>query len=785
MAGSARGLRSLRMGLVVVAVAVVAVLAGYIGYAKHKAQGFLRGLPGHLGVDITQETDHFTYSQSLKGKTVFTVRAAKEIQHANGLITLKDVGIVLYGATGTRADRIHGQEFEYDQANGILRAVGEALIDLGPPGDASADEAHMIHVKTSSLVFRKEDGRAQTQEGVEFTANGLVGQAMGASYDSKTSVLILQSAVRVSGLRGKTGKERPLQLTATRAEMDRAQNTVLLEEPKYVSATDAGAQDVSAEQAVVHTGESGKPKDVEARGRVQLGGEGRGTVYADRLDTTLNEQGQPRESHLYGGVRFVNPSPVRLQQGRAQDVRVSFDEVGRARHALLTGAVQLDQTAGASSRQLNAERVETTIGGGGKEKPMLRSAVASGGDGARLRLVDSKADAARNRTQTSVRADVLTGRFSGAGLTGLDGAGKSYLERLEYGAKGQQLVKETSTGDTLAIDLKPAAAQARKPAAKSTMELSSAVQRGSVEIVREVAARKPGAALEVEHARAAEGDYDAGRDELTLMGNAQVSDEASAVLADKVVLERATGDAEADGAVRVTYAQDKPGTEPVHVLAAHAVAHKASGMTEFTAAAGGKARLWQGGSQVEAAVLDYDRTKKVLVAHGTGPDAVHTTLVGQAPKPDAKPEPPVRILSQQVTYTDAMRQVEFAGRVQVMEDDGTLHAQQAIVFLAPAAAAAKPNAAQGLFGGKVERVVGTGNVDLEQPGRKAFGDKIVYTAADETYVLTGTKAVPPRLTDEGQGTVTGAQLRFKRGDESVEVVGGEGGRVRSEPRVKQ
>ena len=72
-----------------------------------------------------------------------------------------------------------------------------------------------------------------------------------------------------------------------------------------------------------------------------------------------------------------------------------------------------------------------------------------------------------------------------------------------------------------------------------------------------------------------------------------------------------------------------------------------------------------------------------------------------------------------------------------------------------------------------------------QPGRKATGDKLVYTAVDETFVLTGSKAVPPRMMDEERGTITGASLTFRSGDDSVVVKGGDGGRVTTETKLKQ
>ncbi len=91
--------------------------------------------------------------------------------------------------------------------------------------------------------------------------------------------------------------------------------------------------------------------------------------------------------------------------------------------------------------------------------------------------------------------------------------------------------------------------------------------------------------------------------------------------------------------------------------------------------------------------------------------------------------------------------------------------------------------------GSVERIVATGNIEIEQPGRRATGTRAVYTASDGMFVMTGTAAAPPKIVDETRGTVTGASLRFHAGDESVMVSNGVGAdskqRVRTETRVKK
>jgi lipopolysaccharide export system protein LptA len=86
-------------------------------------------------------------------------------------------------------------------------------------------------------------------------------------------------------------------------------------------------------------------------------------------------------------------------------------------------------------------------------------------------------------------------------------------------------------------------------------------------------------------------------------------------------------------------------------------------------------------------------------------------------------------------------------------------------------------------------MVATGGVEVVQPGKRATGEQLVYTASDGMFVMTGSPGVPPKMLDEAQGTITGASLRFHAGDNSVVVSNGpdagSGQRVRTETRVKQ
>ncbi len=712
--------KGLRVGLVVAAVLVLGVVLGFIGYAHWRAQKFLLGLPGRLGIDIRQESDGVTYSQSFEGRTIYTVHAAKQIQRSDGTYTLRDVGIVLYGKDGTRADKIHGQEFLYDQKAGMLTAVGEAFLDLGAKND---DPRRVVHVKTSGMVYRAKEKTAVTAEPIEFMAGGLSGQAVGASYDGGTGVVVLEHAVKVSGVKN----DKPMVMTAGRAELDKAANIVKLEGVRYTAEGDSGAQKMVADRAVVRLNGQGVAERVEAEGHVGLSGENRGIVTSERMEADLNAKGGVKDGHLWGGVSYWNDSAVRQERGRAEDARVNFDGAGRPVRAVMVGGVVLDVVEGAVSRRLLSRSLDVSLGtgggGGGKGKTLLRGGVAEGG--AVLRLVDQTGS-------TEVRGEKLTGRFSGAGVVeGLDGAGGTAVERVS--AKYRDL----SEGAVLRMDFAPGKG--------GKMELARAMQKGNVVTVRE-------AGKTLERGKGDEADYDAGTDVMVMRGGVQVSDEGRVLLADRVTADRGTGVGVAEGSVRVSYVQEKG--EPVHVTAGKAVGNKATGVTEFTAAAGGKVRLWEGGEAVEAPVIDFDRTGKKVVAKG----GARAVLAGG-----------VRVFGSEMTYTDAARTVELGGPVRVVDAGGTVEAESGVVYLGP-----------GGLGGSVERVVAQGGVVVDQPGREAKGEKLVYTAGDETYLLTGS----PRLVDAVQGTVAGSSIRFRRGEDTV-VVSGEGGRVRSEPRVRE
>jgi lipopolysaccharide export system protein LptA len=142
-------------------------------------------------------------------------------------------------------------------------------------------------------------------------------------------------------------------------------------------------------------------------------------------------------------------------------------------------------------------------------------------------------------------------------------------------------------------------------------------------------------------------------------------------------------------------------------------------------------------------------------------------------------------LSRRLVYSDAERKATFSGHVQAISPNGDVFADRAEVFLTPSmghslvkpvvAATEKENKASSsrnnLPESSVERIVGTGHVVVEQPGRRGTGTRLVYTASDGRFVLTGDGANPPQVVDSIQGTVTGQVLTFSSQTQAIIVNG--------------
>jgi lipopolysaccharide export system protein LptA len=126
----------------------------------------------------------------------------------------------------------------------------------------------------------------------------------------------------------------------------------------------------------------------------------------------------------------------------------------------------------------------------------------------------------------------------------------------------------------------------------------------------------------------------------------------------------------------------------------------------------------------------------------------------------------VAITSARLTYADTDRVAHYEGGVTAKGTGFTTSASTMDAYLLPRS---QTSSNQPLTGpGQLDHMVAQGNVVVQQPSRRAEGQTLVYTAADDKFVLTGG---PPSIFDAERGKITGVSLTFFRADDRVLVEG--------------
>jgi lipopolysaccharide export system protein LptA len=830
------------------AVAVALIVAGAYLYAHYADVAAGHNIPGKMGLEIQQTANGFTVSKSEQGRTIFTIRANKAVQYRQGgQAVLHNVAITVYGKQHDRFDQIYGKEFIYDQQTGIVTGKGEVQIDLqaNPEGVVQPDQTapkelkNPVHVRTTGLVFNQKTGDAYTGERVDFTVQQAVGSAVGATYKAKEGLLDMASQVHIV----MTGSSAST-LDAAHGVIHHDPRVVDLDNPHLVH----GPETYESDHATIYLRPDNSVDRMVGTGHVKIHMEGDSPIDArsDRADLFMvpeqstplasgvlaqssgtqrasaseaarrngaqvsavnqkaaNPLSQPAPRNLLktailtGNVHAENhgPQPMEGDSGRAtfnftgknilttgraeENVRIVQHHVGGNKPDQPAGSGGVPKGGQSSTPQdiiVNAPVIDFVVGDEGKS---LQSAVTSGPP--KITILPS--DGAAGQTT------VITSRKFFAKFTN-----DSRLQSV-HGAPDARIVNSApnepdrvSTSDVLDVAFHPAGG------------IESVLQTGNVAYA--------------DADRKAWGDrarYTPDDQMLYLNGSPRFVQGGMTTTARAMRMDRAKGDAYAEGNVKSTYSDLKQqpngallaSSDPIHVTAINMVSHRDPGIATYT----GNARLWQNNSVVQAPIIVFDRDARSVVAEGTPDYRVSTVFI----QTDSKGKlTPVHIVSDHLTYFDNERRAHFTGSVIAKSEDATLTSDQSDVYWLPLAQAAVNDPAGGNDGSadtvssgghggpsseaanatnaqpggrsgsattnstamqganKIDQIVADGHVVVIQPQRRGVGTHLTYTASDDRFVLTGNS---PSIFDAERGKVTGDSLTFYKRDDRVLVEG--------------
>ena len=728
----------LRRWVATSAVLLALFVAGVYFYARHRVQNALKDVPGKINLEVQQSANGFSISRSEQGRTVFKVQANKAVQfREGGRVELHDVTITLFGRDSSRFDQIYGADFVYDPRSGEVTSKGEVQIDLeaNPQGLDKPDQAppkelkNPLHLRTSGLVFNQKTGNAFTHDKVEFSLPQAQGSSVGVSYDAERASLVLESQVQVD-FSGQTA----LHLTARRGNITKQPRTVVVD-----AAVLTGSEWKSqADKATLFLNQDNSVDHLTAAGNVttSTNTQQRSHAVADQMLARFTADKKSLSTVIFEGNVKAEVEGAQPLEAAAQQVRINFSGRNLVNTIHSAGNVKLLQhqrAAGGAAQDVEvaAAAIDYLVRDGRR----LKEASTEGPGQITIRSLQNTAG------QTDITADKLVAHFDSRGqIASLHGAPHARIVSSLPEAKDR-----ISTSDNIDAAFRPGKG------------IDSLVQRGNFEY-----------SDGEQHAWSGVATYLPDQEQLTLTQAPKVTSGGLVTTASVIRLNRNIGEGTAEGDVKSTYSDLKPDPQgalfasgsPIHVTAQRMKASRSPTVAVYS----GNARLWQDANVVQAPAIQFDRDHRSVTAEGSGKQPVSTVLVQVDKNGKAAP---VTVSSNRLTYTDSERRAHFEGSVIAKGAGVVTSASNMDVFLQPAGDGQK---AASSSAGKIDHIVATGGVVVAQPDRRANGDRLVYTAGDDKFVMTGG---PPSIFDAEHGKITGVSLTFFRGDDRVVIEGSE------------
>lgn len=719
--------------LLVAMVVVIAAVAGTYYQRRRIQEAEAPRLPAGLPEGVGAAARDWYWSRNIGSRTGVEIRA-RNFRHLQEpeRIELEDVELRLYHSEGRRWDRVRCARAVFDPGEALLHSEGDVEFTMGYRANGTPGRLVVIH--TSGVTFENRTGRAMTERPLRFHLEDGEGTAVGASYDPVSRELHLRSQVELMW-KGRGPSSRPMRLEAgeliykendsiilllpwSRLRRDNAlleagDTVVLLQESaiRRIEARAARGQEqrpsglarFAAAQAWIDLTPAGEVEKITAEGTASViwtGENGRTSASASRLD--LEFAATTRASIL----RRV------LATGQA---------------SLLSEPVARGDRPAPERRRLDSEVIQIEMRAGGEELDQVRTEAPGA-----LEFIPTRPGQRRRRLE----AERLAIHYAEANrIRSLRAVQVATQTDPDPKAPASEPL-QTWSRDLLA-EFDPLSAELRRLEQWNDFRYREGSRQGQAER----------AVLEQASGR------------LLLEGRARVWDPEGSIAAERLELDRTTGDLMALGRVRSTQLPQRQRRSTALLSDQENLEAQAERLQTLDRRSKfiyeGNVQLWQGANRLRAHRVEIDRAARRLVAEGQ----VVSEFADR--RQAGGPVTFVVVRAARLAYSEQDRVAHYSGGVRLERGALSIEAPELRAWLKTADAESA-----------LERAAASGGVKIVHRAaartRQATGESAEYYADEERAVLVGG---PPSLTDDRAGQTRGERLSWRLRDDSFEVQG--------------
>jgi LPS export ABC transporter protein LptC len=641
-----------------------------------------------------------------------------------------------------------------DRENGTVTISADKATVESPPNTVN---------ELQSATFT-DNVKLTNEKGVTVSANE-------ANYEESTGVVTIPGPVKFS--RGRMSG------SGVGATYDKNRDVLWILDKAHITVAPDSSGGGAAEANAGTIGMARSQNYIKMVKSASIAGDGR-TASGDEITAWLNEGGETLKSLEIRGNSRITGSGSNAQNMSARDIDLGYAPDGRTlqrAHLVDNSVVELPGVAGAPSRRISGQTIDLGMSPDGTTLTSMNVSdnvdvnLPPTGDGPAQRI-RSKALSAAGPPGAGLQNATFTG-------------GVEYREmRIARGALSA--VDRTATADRLVLTTKPGLGEVEQAdfrghftmqdnADRGSSGSRDANQRGSNTDARPIKAEAPRAIYHLNkdliELSPEGGDpgptsfVDDGRMHVSAR-NIRISPSTQKLSADTNVQSTmqpqkrtattngGRGKETRQGNMPALLKEDKPVTVVANRL-------EYDGRAEATYT--GKARLWQEQSKIDAETIILNDTSGNLTAR--------TNVRSTMPLEDTDAKTKQKTITESVAeadtlvYDDNQRVAVYTGTAEkqahVKGAYGDVTANRIDVFLSE-------------DGGRLVRAVAVEKVVVVDGARRAFGQRLVYTADNETYEMTGSPVEAyEQETPDSCKVTQGQTLTFKRAVGSIQAKTGD------------